>query len=139
VLPLGPVDRGRPQDVQRSGQPLEQRAGIQQPGSGGRQLDRQRQALQASADLHHRRGVGLGQGKVRTHRAGPVHEQRHRRGGRQLLYRHNGGDGGERQRRHRIFPLGPQPQHRTAGGQDRHAGTAAQQFTEVAGDLDHLL
>ena len=32
-----------------------------------------------------------------------------------------GGVGGQRQRRHRVLPLGPQPQHRPAGRQDRHA------------------
>jgi hypothetical protein len=35
--------------------------------------------------------------------------------------------------------LGPQPQHRPAGGQDRHTTTAGQQPVQVASDLQHLL
>ena len=48
-----------------------------QPGRG--QLDRQRQALKAAADLHYGQRVVLGQGEPGAHRAGPVQEQRHRR------------------------------------------------------------
>ena len=43
------------------------------------------------------------------------------------------GVGGQRQRRHRVLPLRPQPQHRTAGRQDHHAATAGQQRVDVAG------
>ena len=41
---------------------------------GSSQLDGQRQALQPPADLYHRRGVPLGERKVGTDCAGPVHE-----------------------------------------------------------------
>ena len=43
------------------------------------------------------------------------------------------------QRQHRVLLLGPQAQHRAAGGQDRQAGAAGQQLTQVAGGPDHLL
>ena len=139
ALALGQVHRTRSQRVERPRQPAQQRVGLEQPGAGGGQLDGQRQALQAPADLRHRRRVVLGEGEVVAHRAGPVDEQRHRRRRRQLLERHAAGLGRQRQRRHRVLPLGPQLQHRAAGGQDRHAGTAGQQLVEVAGGVDHLL
>jgi hypothetical protein len=74
-----------------------------------------------------------------AHGAGPVHEQRHRRRGRQLRHRHGGGVGRQQQRRHRILLFGAQPQHRSAGGKDRHPATAGQQLLQVAGDPQHLL
>jgi hypothetical protein len=89
-----------------------------------------------TAELHHRPGVVLGEGEAVAHRAGPVHEQRHRRRGGQLLDRRRGG---ERQRRDRVLPLGPQPQHRAARGQQRDAGAAGQQLAQVTGGVDHLL
>ena len=49
------------------------------------------------------------------------------------------GSAGSRQRRHRILPLGPQPQHRAAGGQDHHPRAAGQQLAQAGGGLDHLL
>ena len=45
------------------------------------------------------------------------------------------GSSGSDSGRHRVLPLGPQPQHRPAGGQDRHARAAGQQLVEVAGDV----
>ena len=44
-----------------------------------------------------------------------------------------------RQRQDRVFPLGPQPEHRAAGGQDRQLRAAGQQLAQVGRDLDHLL
>ncbi len=79
ALPLGQVHRARPERVQRRGQPAEQGVRVEQPGAGGRQLDRQRQAVEPPADLRHRRRVALGEGEAGPRRAGPVHEQRHRR------------------------------------------------------------
>jgi hypothetical protein len=38
-----------------------------------------------------------------------------------------------------VVPLGAQPRHRAAGGQDRHPWAAGQQLAQVRGDLDHLL
>ena len=49
------------------------------------------------------------------------------------------GRGGQRQRRDRVLPLGPQPQHRAAGGHDDHAGAAGQQLVQVAGGAGDLL
>ena len=139
ALPLGQVHRAGPERIQRGRQPVQQRGRVQQPGAGGGQLDRQRQALQPPADLRHRRRVALGEGKAGPHRAGPVHEQRHRRRGRHLRDRGGARIGRQRQRRHRVLPLGAQPQHRAAGGQDRHPRAAGQQLAQVGGDLDHLL
>jgi hypothetical protein len=114
-------------------------AGSSQPGPGGRQLDGQRQPLQAAADRRDRGRVARREGEAGAYRAGPIHEQRHRRGRRDLGRRGRGRVGGQRQRRHRVFPLGPQSQHRPAGGQDRHARAAGQQLAQVTGDLDDLL
>ena len=137
ALPLGQIHRAGAERVQRGREPVQQRGRVQQPGPGGGQLDGQRQALQAATDLSHRRCVAFGEGKAGPHRAGPVHEQRHRRGGLQL--RDQGSAGTGRQRRDRVFPLGPQPEHRTAGGQDRQLRAAGQQLAQVGRDLDHLL
>ena len=141
VLPPGQIYRTGAQRVQRGGQPGEQRAGVQQPDAGGRELDRQGQALQATADLRHRRRVARGQGEIRPDRLGAVHEQGHGGPGRQLTGRHGRGVGrrARRQREHRILSFSSQSQHCPAGGQDHHAGTAGQQFAQVRGGPGHLL
>jgi hypothetical protein len=139
VLALWQVHRAGPQSVQRPGKPAKEFLGVQQPGAGGRQLDGQGQTLQAPAQLHHRPGVALGQGEIGARRAGAVQKQRHRRRAFQLLQWHADRVGWERQRRDRVLPLRPQPQHRPAGRQDRHPGAAGQQLAQVAGRIQHLL
>ena len=79
-----------------------------------------------------------------AHRTRPLHKQRHRRRRQQRLDRDAGGVGRphlgrERQRRHRVLPLGAQPQHPAAGRQDRHARAAGQQLVQLTGDVDDLL
>ena len=143
-LPLGHVHGARPQRVQRCGQPVKQRAGVQQPGARGRQLDGQRQAVQAAADRHHRRRVGLGEGEVGPDRAGAVHKQRHRRRGHQLRQRHasggrpagrpgsgSGGTGYSRSARN--------PSTVRLVASDDHAGAVGQQLVQVAGGAGDLL
>src|SRR5262249_56169494 len=89
--------------------------GSRQAGTGGGQLDRQRHAIQPPADLRHRAGVVRGEGEIRANPAGPVDEEFHGRLGRQFPDGGGGRVGGQRQRRHRVLPLGSQPQHRPAG------------------------
>ena len=52
---------------------------------GGGQLEGQGDAVEALTDLRHRRGVGVGDGEVRSRLAGPLDEQPHRVVGVQLL------------------------------------------------------
>jgi hypothetical protein len=86
ALPFGQVHRAGPERIQGCRQTVEQRGRVQQPDACRGQLDGQRQALQPTADLGHRRRVGLGHGKAGPHHAGPVDKQFHRRRGRHHLH-----------------------------------------------------
>ena len=106
---------------------------IQQPGDRGRaqrrhprggQLDRQRDPVQAPADLADRRGVSRGQGKVAACGSGALDEQGYRVAG-------GGGRHARRRRRQRQRPqpedlLTAHAQRLPARGQDAHPAAAAQ-------------
>jgi hypothetical protein len=107
VLALRHVHRACPERIERSGQAAHERIGFEQSRARGGELDGERQALQASADLDDRSGVGGRQSEVGPHGSGAVEEQGHGRRRRQVVDRHRGRVGRERQRRDRVLALGP--------------------------------
>ena len=79
LLPLLQVACPSRQQLEAVGEAGEQRLGRQQLDPRGRQLDRQRQAIQLGADLGDGRDVGGGDGEVHPRRLRPFDEERHRR------------------------------------------------------------
>lgn len=63
-------------------EPLQDRARGEEPGPRGRQLQRERDAREAATDRRDRLGVAVVDDEARSHRAGPVEEQRRGRRGR---------------------------------------------------------
>ncbi len=88
-------------------EPLHQRGRRQGPGAGGGELDGQRHAVEAAAELGHGAGVRVAEPKGRIHGLCPHPEQAPGRGG-----QHIGGRCPFRrdtERRHRPHPLVRQP------------------------------
>ena len=114
--------------------------GCEQPRASRGQLDRERQPVETSADLHHGGGVVVGPGEVAAHSPGAIDEQAH---------------GGQRWRAPRAAAAprtpapsaratgysrsAPQPQHGAARGEDRDAGAADEELIELGRHAGHLL
>ena len=98
----------------------------------GRQLDRQRDPVEAAADLHHRaRLVSVGQREARSHAAGAFDEQIHcgRVDARADV-----------QRGHRPQLLVGDPQSFAAGGQDLHRRRLREdRLDQIGGGVEHVL
>jgi hypothetical protein len=129
--------------------PGEQRQALIQPGQHGggrehvdarrRQLDRQRQAVEAGADGRHRRGVLLGQRKRWAGGLGALDEKPHRVVGDELIERDRPVCIGERERRN-LEPLLPRDAQDGAAGDDHlQAGALPQQLDDHAGAVDQML
>jgi hypothetical protein len=137
-VPLVGDPAGAGEQAEAVVEPFGDLAGGQGAGPCRGQLDRQRHAVQAPAQLGHggdRRPVG---GPVRVGRGRPLQEQRHGRRG------HDGleiGVGlGDRQRRHLVHGLLRQPQRLAAGGQHLDRRTRGEQPLDERGDgVQHVL
>jgi hypothetical protein len=138
MLPLREVNRARTQGVEAGRQPVEECRRIEQPGAGGGELDGEGQPVEPPADRRHRRRVRLGQGEVVADGPSSIDEQPHRGQRGQLLQRREFGERRHRQRPDLVLALGPQAEHRAAGGQHLELGAAGQQLVEArrqSGDL----
>jgi hypothetical protein len=103
--------------------------------AGGRELDRQRQAIQAPADLGHRRDDVGRELEARVARPGADDEQRDGRAGLRLAAVRRG----RAQRCQRQRPLGREPEHVPARDQGRDPRAGVEQGPEVGrGGLDVL-
>jgi hypothetical protein len=124
-------------------QPLHQLLDGDRPDLGGRQLDRERDAVQVPADLLDGRGILLGQGKAGEGGGRPLYEECHRLCLSQLLNRHSltiVPCRGQGERGHAIGDLARQSQWLTARGQHVHPGTASQEDIAQGGArLDQVL
>ncbi len=125
ALPVGRVRRPLGEDRQPLFQPVEQRGGGEQARPGGREFDRQRQAVEPRADGRDRRGGVLVHRESRIDRASAVGEQR------------DGGVVGER--RHRDLMLAAHVERGPAGGQDPQAGRRRQQRRDLQAGFRDLL
>ena len=105
------------------------------------QLDRQRDAVQALADLQDGRGVGRGECKARRGRGCPLDEQPD--GfvlGQRLRAEADGADIGQGQGRHAEGHFAGDPQRFAAGGQDGQLRAGLQQrICQAGAGLDHVL
>ncbi len=139
ALTFGEIDRAGTQRVEHVLEPSEQRIRFEQSGARRGQLDGERQTVEAPADLDNRERVVLGQGEVVADGLGSIDEQLHRGQRRELFDRRLLRERRHAQRADRILPLGAEPQHRAARGQDLEPGTAGQELVELGRHADHLL
>ena len=118
-------------------QPGQYLAWGQQPHRGGREFQRQRQAVEPAAELGHRLSVLAGQGEPGLDITDPVDKQPHRWVLRQCLE----GDPGRRnaQRVHPPFLLTADPQYHPAGHQHPQARRRLEQVRDHGRGVQHLL
>ena len=135
----GRSTRSRAQRVEDVFEPGEQRGGCEHPGAGRGELDRQRQPVEAPADLRHRGRVRVVQREVVAHRPGPVDEEPHRGQRRELVERRPLGERRHRQRLDRVLPLSASRSSGAARGEDRDVGARGQELVELGRHAGHLL
>jgi hypothetical protein len=126
------------EEWQGSFEPLQQTLRSEQCDARRRQLDRQRQTVEAATDCSHRRGGGLRQDKVGDGRLCPFHKQPNCgqcRDSRQALILPLDG---RSQRRDSEAVFTPQPEGRATRHQERQARTARKQLAETRGRALHL-
>lgn len=148
-LPGRQVPGAAGQQVQALVEALGHLGRLQRADASGRQLERQRQAVQPDADLPDGGCVGGRHPEVGPHRAGPLQEERQRLRLLQLLQVVRAVAGGQRHRGNRKLLLRRDPQSRPAGDQDLELGRRCQQLgnerrrreqvLEVVQDQQHLL
>ena len=137
LLPVGEIARARLQQAEAALQPRQDRRGRQQLDARRGQLDRQRQPVQAGADLGDRRGVVVGDLESRLDRERPLDEQpdrlvlRHTLGGRARI--------GEHQRRHRHLLLARDAKRAARRRDHLQARAGADQIGDQRRGGQHLL
>lgn len=117
----------------------EHRLRSQQLDPRGCQLDRQREAVQASADVGDGEGVLIGQAEARPNRRGALAEQGDGRVRRQLPGERAGSGLGEAQRRDRKLVLAAQVEHGAARDEHLEAGRGPEQIGHDGGGGEDLL
>ena len=119
----GPAGREQPEAVLETVQDLDRREGAQ-PHRG--ELDRERDAVEPAAQLHHGVAVAVRELEVRRHGRGAVEEERDG----VVVCRVAGPDlgVGRRQGRHDEDLLALDAEHVPAGGEDAQAGRRGQQL-----------
>ena len=139
LLPLGGVDAAFHEELESVRQPGANGRRAEQVRASGRQLDRQRQAIEGEAD-----GGDLGGGvvvdvEVGSHRVGPVDEEPHR-GVRRDLLRADGVSRRQRQGWHRPGELACEAERASARREDAYArGGSQHRRGELARCGQHVL
>ena len=122
--PARATDQHRENVVETLGQLAER----QHPHLGRGQLDRQRQAVEPPAYLHDGQGVVVGKPERRKHQLGAVLEEPDRVGLREDGRCRRHASLRQRQRRHRPAALSVHAEDLSAGREDRHGVTGAEQL-----------
>ena len=118
LLPSRKVARARRQQPEPIAQPAEHRLGSQDPDPRRGELDRQRQAVEADADLGDRRRVLVRDLEPGPHRPSALDEQRDRLVLGELRQRRKVGRVRQAERRNRVLLLARHLQRASAAGQD---------------------
>ncbi len=127
------------EELEAAPQPVSQLLGREQLQPRGRQLDRERQAVQACGDVRYRGGVLVGQDKARPRFAGALEEQADGLGRRGGLGRDLGrGDRGKGERGDGQEVLAADPERLSARHQNLELGAPLQQVRETLGCLHDL-
>ncbi len=115
-------------------------AARQEPEPRGGQLDRERQAVEARADVGHRLRVVVGEQEVRPRLLSPLDEEAHGRGADDVRRRERPVAGlREGERRHREHLLAPDLERLPARHENLQSLRALEERGDVAGGLHHLL
>ena len=114
-------------------------AGRQCPAACGRQLDRERQAVEPSTQLGDRRAVVGVESEVRLDIPSLPHEQRHRRDGLQDVRRQRSAGRRRGQRLERVQAFPAHAQRFAAGGQHGDLRTGIQQSRDGRTCAEHVL
>ena len=117
----------------------EQRNRFEQPGARRRQLDGERQTVEAPADLRDGEHVVLGQGEVVADGLGPIDEQLHGGQRRELFDRRSLRERRHRQRRRPGTPARHGAAARCGSWPGPQPRAARQELVELGRDTDHLL
>ena len=125
LLALGQVGPARSRELERVVEAAKQVLRLHQLDARGRELDRQRQAVQAVTDLRHGRRVVLIDLEVGTHRLGAVDEKAD---GVVLAHARVDAVVGQAERLDGKLPFGLEPQRRPARDHDREAGAGGQEI-----------
>ena len=125
LLPRRLVARAAREQLEAALQPGEQRLRREQLRPRGRQLDRQRQTVEADADLRDRRRVRRGDGEVGLHGPSALDEERD---GLELGEVSRVGHG---ERRHLELPLAREPERRAARGQQLQARRSCEHVAQL--------
>ena len=139
LLALRQVPRPAGQELEGPFDPGEQLGGRQDLHARGRELDRERQAIEPAADLDHRAGVLRGQREVGPAGRRALDEQRDRRAIHQGRWREQRAGRRERERRDRKLLLAVDVQALPAGHEDRQRRAGVQQVLDERGRIRHLL
>ena len=123
------------QHLQRVRQARQQRRRREHLAAGGRQLDRERQPVEAGADRGDVGGVVVAQGEPRTDGAGPLLEERHRLrvAGRALVLALH------REGHQRVLLLAGDVERHAAGDEQLQAGADRQEPGHLRRGRHHLL
>ena len=138
-MALWTVARPAGQEAQAIAQPREHGLRREDVDARRRQLDRQRQAVEARADLRHGRRILVGHLEVGLHAHGPFDEQGNRLVLRKALRSLMQLRIGRGKRRHRVLPLAVDAQSTSAGGEDRETRGRCQQLGYPWRGVAHLL
>ena len=132
---------GGPEDAEPVGQPGEDLVGGHAAQPDRRELERERYAVEPSAELGHGQGVGRAQRELGDGRLRPVDEQRDRvRLGGPVPGRPRPARRGQLERADQQRVLGRHAQRLAAGGEDAQPGRGRQQRAgKAAAALDQLL
>ena len=139
LLALGHIPGARGEDREDAIEARHQRLGSEDADASRRELDRQRHAVERSADAGHGLGVLLGEVETGIRRSRAVPEQADRRRRQDLLQRGAVGSDRQAQRVDVVHVLVPQPESRPTRHEHRRIGQARQERRNHRRGCDHLL
>ena len=140
LLPGRPAPRAAGQQPEGVSEPGGDLVDLEHAQPRGRELDRQRDAVQPGADLRHRRRVRRGQRELRVDRPGALDEEAHGRRAGQHVEPRPAGEVGDGQRLDRPPSFAGDPERLAARRQDVEVRAGRQQgFGEPGTGLDQVL
>ena len=139
LLPSWKVACARRQQPEPIAQPAEHRLGSQDPDPSRGELDRQRQAVQADADLGDRRRILVRDLESGPHRPSTLDEQRDRLVLGELRQRRKVGRVRQAERRNRVLLLARHLERASAAGQDGEVRAGGEELVHRRPRPEHLL
>ena len=139
LLPFGKVAGAAGEQSKAVLEPAQHRFGREDPDARRRQLDGQRQPIEAHADLGHRRRVVVRDVEIGLHGARSLDEERDCLELRELREWRQVGGIGEAERRNRILLLAGDVEDAAAAGQDGEVRAGSKEGVDRRRRVGHLL